>query len=215
MSNVPTLQTAADLMASQMAAAASQLVPAGAILPYAGSAAPMGWLVCDGAVLNKATYPQYLSLFAVIGYTFGGSGDTFNLPDLRGRFIRYNDSMGNHGISGVTSGGAATRDSGRAHGSVQAQATKAPTTSFTGTAAATNLAGLTNHTHSVSFSRTPAGNTNPGTIVSVQDPAQSVSNVSATTSSANIDHSHSVTISGGGDTETRPINISLNAIIKI
>lgn len=41
----------------------------------------MGWLVCDGRALSTETYAL---LFGVIGYTFGGSGNTFNLPDFRG-----------------------------------------------------------------------------------------------------------------------------------
>jgi microcystin-dependent protein len=42
----------------------------------------MGWLVCDGRTLNKAEFEM---LFNVIGYTFGGSGATFKLPDFTGR----------------------------------------------------------------------------------------------------------------------------------
>ena len=59
-------------------------VPVGAILPYAGSTPPEGWLVCDGAEVVRADYP---GLFAVLGETYGaGDGqDTFNLPDLRMR----------------------------------------------------------------------------------------------------------------------------------
>lgn len=41
-----------------------------------------GWLICDGRTLNKA---DYLLLWNLIGYSFGGSGATFDLPDLRGR----------------------------------------------------------------------------------------------------------------------------------
>jgi microcystin-dependent protein len=44
--------------------------------------APIGWLVCRGQTLAKASYGE---LFATIGYTFGGSGANFILPDLRGR----------------------------------------------------------------------------------------------------------------------------------
>jgi microcystin-dependent protein len=42
----------------------------------------MGWLNCDGRGLSTATYNI---LFQTVGYSFGGSGDTFNLPDARGR----------------------------------------------------------------------------------------------------------------------------------
>jgi microcystin-dependent protein len=42
----------------------------------------LGWLKCDGRMLTVA---NYMSLFEVIGYTFGGSGSQFKLPDMRGR----------------------------------------------------------------------------------------------------------------------------------
>jgi len=51
---------------------------------WAGAVAPGGWLLCDGAAVNRVTYA---ALFAVIG-TNHGAGDgstTFNVPDMRGR----------------------------------------------------------------------------------------------------------------------------------
>lgn len=48
------------------------------------SADHIGWLKCDGRALDTT---QYNLLFQVIGYTFGGSGATFNLPDAQGRVI--------------------------------------------------------------------------------------------------------------------------------
>lgn len=60
-------------------------VPTGAILPYAASSAPTGWLECNGGSYSTSTYA---GLYAVIGYTYGGSGGTFYIPDLRGQFIR-------------------------------------------------------------------------------------------------------------------------------
>lgn len=61
----------------------SNLVPAGAITQFAGASAPTGWLLCNGQSVSKSSYS---ALFNVIGYTYGGSGDTFNLPDLRDKF---------------------------------------------------------------------------------------------------------------------------------
>jgi microcystin-dependent protein len=43
---------------------------------------PSGWLLCDGTLYPVATYP---ALFGAIGYTYGGSGASFNVPDCRGR----------------------------------------------------------------------------------------------------------------------------------
>lgn len=62
-------------------------VPIGAIIPYAGSTAPFGTLICNGAAISRAAYPE---LFEAIGTTWGaGDGSTtFNIPDLRGYFLR-------------------------------------------------------------------------------------------------------------------------------
>lgn len=58
-------------------------VPVGAVMDFAGSTAPAGWLVCGGQSLSRS---EYAELFAVIGTAFGSlSGSTFSLPDLRGR----------------------------------------------------------------------------------------------------------------------------------
>ena len=63
------------------------MVPSGTVLYFAGSAAPAGWLKANGAAVSRTAYA---ALFAAIGTTYG-AGDfrnTFNLPDLRGEFIR-------------------------------------------------------------------------------------------------------------------------------
>lgn len=47
---------------------------------------PAGFLPCDGRRLAKS---EYIELFDVIGYTYGGSGEHFNLPKFNdGKFIR-------------------------------------------------------------------------------------------------------------------------------
>jgi microcystin-dependent protein len=73
--------------------AGTPLVPAGAVIPYAGTAAPPGWMLCDGAAVSRAAYA---ALYAVIGATFGAGdgGTTFNLPDLRGRAVVALDNLG-------------------------------------------------------------------------------------------------------------------------
>jgi microcystin-dependent protein len=60
-------------------------VPAGAVFHFAATTAPAGYLVCDGSAYATTVYPD---LFAVVGYTFGGAGGTFNVPDLTGAFVR-------------------------------------------------------------------------------------------------------------------------------
>lgn len=60
-------------------------VPAGAVFHVAMQSPPSGYLVCNGSAQSTSAYPD---LFAAIGYTYGGSGGTFYVPDLRGQFIR-------------------------------------------------------------------------------------------------------------------------------
>jgi microcystin-dependent protein len=57
-------------------------VPAGIINQYGGSVAPDGYLLCNGQSLSTGAYP---SLFTAIGYTYGGSGSSFNIPNLQNR----------------------------------------------------------------------------------------------------------------------------------
>lgn len=89
----------AGIASSKLATAAQQsLVPAGAIMPFAMNSAPSGWLAANGDAVSRSTYA---ALFSAIGTTHG-SGDgstTFNLPDLRGIFVR---GSGSQTISGKT-----------------------------------------------------------------------------------------------------------------
>lgn len=90
----------------QMDAAVASVIAPGALQAFAMSSAPSGWLKANGAAISRTAYA---ALFAAIGTTYGaGDGSTtFNLPDLRGEFVRgWDDGRG--------------VDSGRALGSSQA-----------------------------------------------------------------------------------------------
>lgn len=70
-------------------------IPAGTLLPFAGPTAPTGYIPCDGRALSRTVYSN---LFSAIGTAYGeGDGSsTFNIPDLRGRFLRgLDDGAGN------------------------------------------------------------------------------------------------------------------------
>ena len=57
------------------------------------SVTPAGFLTCDGRSLKKS---EYAELFAVIGYTYGGSGESFNIPKFNdGRFMRSTGGAAN------------------------------------------------------------------------------------------------------------------------
>lgn len=66
-------------------------MPLGSIVPYAGTTPPEGFLICDGAEIDRETYKE---LFKIIGTTYG-SGDnstTFNVPNIKGKTVVGLDS---------------------------------------------------------------------------------------------------------------------------
>ena len=92
------------------------MIPSGTVLYFAGQSAPAGWLKANGAAVSRTAYA---ALFAAIGTTYGaGDGrSTFNLPDLRGEFIRgWDDGRG--------------VDTGRVFGSAQGDAIRNITGQF-------------------------------------------------------------------------------------
>ena len=81
-------------------------MPTGAVVPFGGSSAPTGFLLCAGQAVSRSTYS---ALFGVISTTYGeGDGSsTFNLPDLRGRVVAGQDDMGGSSadrLTGLTGG---------------------------------------------------------------------------------------------------------------
>ncbi|MCP4136798.1 MAG: hypothetical protein GY754_37860, partial [bacterium] len=60
--------------------------PPGTIAPFAGTNIPDGWLLCDGGAYGRTAYSE---LFQAIGTAWGTpDGSSFNVPDLRGIFLR-------------------------------------------------------------------------------------------------------------------------------
>ncbi|MEY3367861.1 MAG: hypothetical protein RI973_1016 [Bacteroidota bacterium] len=177
--------------------------PPGSIMPFAGANPPAGWLLCNGQALSSAQYPE---LFSVLSTQWGngssgsgaGAGTNFNVPDLRGEFLRGLDN--GRGL-----------DPGRTLGNVQSGATKLPATPFTGT---TNNTG--GHTHQLKRKGTADsshthGDTPTDYVAAVPSDNYNVSDVVMGSAGS---HAHTVDIGGGGDSETRPRNVSVNYIIK-
>lgn len=69
---------------NSITSSSSPLVPPGVIWPYGGISAPTGFLLCNGAAIDRTTFAD---LFAVLGTTYGvGDGSTtFNIPNMNGR----------------------------------------------------------------------------------------------------------------------------------
>jgi microcystin-dependent protein len=201
------------------------LVPAGSILPYGGGLAPEGYLLCDGSEVSRSTY---FSLFAVIGETYGeGNGSTtFNLPNLKGRFmvgldstqIEFNtrgeiggtktetlsiEQMPSHDHAGTTSaggdhnhGGNTTSGGDHNHGG---NTTSGGDHNHGGT---TSTDGSHNHTVTNTVQKT--GNNTPDGLDNEGNEIDTV-NTTTTTSSTNGSHNHTITNSG---THTHGINNS-------
>ena len=115
--------------------------PAGAVMFFAMSTAPSGFLECAGQAVSRTTYA---ALFAAIG-TLYGSGDgstTFNLPNLRGEFIRGWDN--GRGVDSGRSFGSAQSDAFQGHGHNLATQSNGP-----GGGTGTYAAGATNNTISI------------------------------------------------------------------
>lgn len=132
-------------------------IPVGALHQFAGSSAPTGYLLCDGAAISRTTYSD---LFGVVGTTYG-SGDgstTFNLPDLRQRFP----------IGVATSGTGSTI--GSTGGTIDhIHTVDPPNTTSTGPSATSNVTNTlatfpvasSSSTHDVDISQFNSGTANP------------------------------------------------------
>lgn len=216
----------AELFAA--AGLAGVAAPVGQIGMFWRATAPTGWLVCDGSAVDR---DDYADLFAVIG-TSAGPGDgstTFNLPDLRGEFLRGLD--GGRGV-----------DTGRALGSAQTSQFAAHThgsgtlvTSQSGDhqhgagTLTTGAAGSHAHGRSAAARVLTVGGGDRGTDNSgdsqsnialgaaITDTAPDHTHTIAGATADGGNHQHSLsgdTGSAGSGTETRPRNVALLFCIK-
>jgi microcystin-dependent protein len=178
--------------------------PIGTITTFAGildSAAlqSAGWLYCNGNTISRT---DYADLFAVIG-SANGDGDgisTFTLPDFRGTFIRGVDGATKHDPDAASrTAAAAGGNTGDSVGSVQGYAIGAPQTALT-----TNETG--SHTHTANH--IPTDNSS----YAVAGSYQAIWNSGSGNTDSAGNHTHNVV--GGGDKESRPVNVYSYYIIK-
>ena len=168
--------------------AATDLTPAGTIIYSARATAPTGYVKANGAAISRTTFA---TLFTAIGTVYG-SGDgatTFNVPDLRGEFLRGLDDS--RGIDG-----------GRTLGSLQGD----QNLSHNHTGSTSNPG---NHVHSFTAGQ-DLGSEDIGR------GGNNSRNVQGRTQNTNGNgsHTHSLAINNNGGTEARPRNIALLACIK-
>ena len=139
--------------------APAEKIPTGTVVPFAGSTAPTGWLLCAGQAIDRILYSD---LFSVISTTYGsGNGtSTFNIPDLRGRVPVALDNM-----NGTDAGRLSAANSlGTTGGKEDHQLTTAELASHSHSATANSATLATveagSHVHSVTVSLSDSGTHN-------------------------------------------------------
>jgi len=136
-------------------------VVAGTILPYGSTTVPTDYLLCDGTAVSRTTYSD---LFAVIGTSFGvGDGSTtFNVPDMRQRFVMGKAASGTGSTFAGTGGNI-----DHVH-SIDPPVTtsSAPSATSAATAITGSVASAT-HTHTTDIAAFNSATANPPFIVTV------------------------------------------------
>ena len=170
-----------------------QAVPTGSVHLMASTTDPSGYLKCNGAAVSRTTYAD---LFAEIGTAFGaGDGSsTFNVPDLRGEFVRgWDDSRG--------------VDSGRNFATAQSSQNKQHNHSASATSTVSdpghNHVYIDQQAHNEGYRPWKAGDNDCGQ-----------RNKNTSSQFTGISVSTSVSVANDGGSEARPRNIAMMYIIK-
>jgi microcystin-dependent protein len=187
----------------QSGGSSSGSVPAGTVMAYAGSTVPTGWLECNGDDISRTTYAN---LFSAIGtaWGYGDQSTTFNLPDMRGVFLRghnNNKTSASDDYDPNASSRTALNPGGNTGDNVG---------TYQSDLFASHNHGGGNHSHNTSnFSKRgyPDGSGDRTTSYYFMHSSRGTDYKLGTTSSGTI-------ISTQGGDETRPVNVAVKYIIK-
>lgn len=210
---IKALEEESDRQFRSLKTATPPNVPIGTILPYAGPIdrehpMPDSWRLCNGAALERAG--DFEVLFQKLG-TAWGTGDgqnTFNLPDLRGMFLRGVDlGAGEDPESAARAANRNGGNSGDAVGSIQGNATSRPAIPFQ-----TDNPG--NHNHDSGGFNLLVRVTGEDTVHENTDRSGGEIDIRrGRLIEPNGQHTHLIV--GGGDIETRPRNVCVNWVIRV
>jgi microcystin-dependent protein len=166
-------------------------VNTGIVVPWGSASIPSGFLLCDGQSVSTSTFA---ALFAVIAYTYGGSGANFNVPDLRDRTI-----------VGVSAANSKTLAQGIGANTVT------PTGNISGSTGSTTLTTqqIASHTHSGATGSMNFSGSNPPSFAG----ANPGGNTGATGGGQSHDHTLSANFVGSANSVLQP-GLVLNYIIK-
>jgi microcystin-dependent protein len=165
-------------------------VNTGIVVPWGSASIPSGFLLCDGTSYATASYA---ALFAVIAYTYGGSGANFNVPDLRDRTICGSSSANSKNLAQAIGANAVT-----------------PTGNIAGSTGSTTLSTnqIPSHNHSGSV-LAGSGNQN----FSGMEGSSTSSGIGSTGGGGSHDHTLSASFAGSSTSVLQP-TLVLNYIIK-
>jgi microcystin-dependent protein len=106
--------------------------PPGVIIAYGGTSAPTGYLLCDGTSYLRT---DYANLYTAIGNAYGtADGTHFNVPDLRGQFLRgVTGASGNDPDASSRTAMKTGGNTGNNVGSIQADELRSHTHPYNGT----------------------------------------------------------------------------------
>lgn len=172
------------------AIAASNGVPTGAIMPYIGTTAPEGWVLCDGRSLSSIGGSA--NLIALVGA---------NAPNLQGMFLR--------GAGTNTNGGSFAGNDGPALNQKQDDGFEQHSHN------ATHGHGITDPGHSHNTTMRVRGNEDGDNEHTLAQDYSRTYPTSATTTGITINNFTGNTATAGTLTETRPVNYGVNYIIKL
>ena len=206
-----------DFNAVPYARKAENGVPVGTIVFFAGpkTKIPDGWAVCDGTLVD-GSLPQWKQLYNVLGSTWGaGSGSNFNLPDLRGMFLRgVNDGRADAYRDPDAGSRTAIKTGGNAGdnvGSVQSEGLKAQSHTGSGN---TNTDGSHQHTGHVTARADNDDNDTPHNFLTYNDANYYYNTININSNGSAHSHAFSFTSNNTGGNETRPVNAGVYYIIK-
>ena len=201
------------------------IIPTGIIEMFAGSVAPIGWLICDGSIVSRVAFSD---LFKVIGTTYGvgNSNSTFTLPDMRGRLpigVGSGSSLTTRTLAATFGAETATLAETNlpSHTHTATVGTESVNHTHTGTSGGES----TNHNHY--FSHTAGTSGSYGLFDSATASSSGQPNTggiqqnhthATTTGTESANHTHSVTNSNTGSGTAfgiMPPSIVVNFIIKI
>ena len=180
-------------------------VPSGTIFPFAGVAAPAGFLLCYGQTVPVATYPL---LYDAIGTVWGPAvGGTFTLPDFRGRLLAGADNMGGSAANRLTGYGVGTTGGEQTHLLIAAEL---PVSAYHDTG---HTHAITDPTHSHSYTSVGGAATlgSGGTagLTGALTTGASATGITVNSGTANITN-----VAGGGSHNNVQPTAGINYIIK-